>query len=85
MRQNNNITLNFNLKNFECKIINAGKELFYYENNNFYDLFPYQFKEILIHNFSDIILNTKENDTNSINKNNSKNYKKNIHRTSSFN
>ena len=76
VRQNNNITLDFNLKNFESKIINAGKDLFYYTNNNFYDLFPNQFKEILIRNFSDIILNSKENNTNSINKNNSKTNKK---------
>ena len=72
-RQNNNITLDFNLKTLECKVINAGKDLFYYINSNFYDLFPNQIKEILIQNFSDIILNSKENKKQ---KNTNKNYSK---------
>ena len=75
-RQNNNITLNLNLKTLECTIINAGKELFNYVNTNFYDLFPNQLKEILIQNFSDIILNSKENNNNSTHKNNLKHNKK---------
>ena len=76
LRQNNNITLNINLKTLECKIINAGKELFYYTNTNFYELFPNHFKEILIQYFSDIILNYKENNTTLTHKNNSKNSQK---------
>ena len=69
-RQNNNITLDFNLKTLECKIINAGKELFYYINTNFYDLFPIQIKEVLIQTFSEILLNSKEkNNLNNSNKN----------------
>ena len=75
-RQKNNITLNLNLKTIECKIINAGKELFYYINTNFYDLFPNQFKEALIHNFSDIILNSKDNSSKLACKNNLKHNKK---------
>ena len=60
IRQNNNITLNFNLKTIECKIIYAAKELFECVGNNFYDLFPNQLKEVLIQNFCDNILNFKE-------------------------
>jgi hypothetical protein len=75
-RQKNNITLNLNLKTIECKIINAGKELFYYINTNFYDLFPNQFKEALIHNFSDIILNSKDSSSKLACKNNLKHNKK---------
>ena len=75
-KQKNNITLNLNLKTIQCKIINAGKELFYYINTNFYDLFPNQFKETLIHNFSDIILNSKENNSKLACKNNFKHNKK---------
>ena len=75
-KQNNNITLDFNLKTIECKIINAGKDLFYYANSNFYDLFPNQIKEKLIQNFSDFILNSKENRNVKLgNKNISKNKK----------
>ena len=61
LRQDNNITLNMNLKTLECKIINSGKDLFYFINYNFYDLFPNQLKEILIQYFSDFILNAKDN------------------------
>ena len=75
-KQKNNITLNLNLKTIECKIINAGKELFYYINTNFYDLFPNQFKETLIQKFSDIILNSKENSSKLACKNNLKYNKK---------
>ena len=75
-RQNNNITLKFNLKTLECKILCAGKELFNYVNTNFYDLFPNQLKEILIQRFSDIILNFKENNFNLTQKQNIKHNKK---------
>ena len=57
MRQNNNITLNFNLKTIECKIVYAAKELFPYINHSFYELFPNQLKEVLIQHFCDNILN----------------------------
>ena len=59
-KNNNHIILDFNLKTIECKILNAGKELYYHINNNFYDLFPNQIKEILINNFCSAILNSKE-------------------------
>ena len=60
--QNNNIiNLNFNLKTIECKIIYAGKDLFYHTNTNFYDLFPNQIKENLIKNFFNNIINCREN------------------------
>ena len=68
-KENNNITLKFNLKTLECKIINAGKELFYYMNNNFYDLFPNQIKEILIQNFCDIILKAEHKQVKQVNRN----------------
>ena len=58
-KQNNSINLNFNLKTIDCKIIYAGKELFYSINSNFYDLFPNQIKQNLIQYFYDIILNSK--------------------------
>ena len=58
-KQNNSIDLNFNLKTVDCKIIYAGKELFYSINTNFYDLFPNQIKQNLIQYFYDIILNSK--------------------------
>ena len=45
LKQNNSITLNFNLKTIECKIIYAAKELFDYSNTDFYELFPNQIKE----------------------------------------
>ena len=57
-KQNNSINLNFNLKTVDCKIIYAGKELFYSINTNFYDLFPNQIKQKLIQYFYDIILNS---------------------------
>ena len=75
-RQNHNITLDFNLKTLECKIINAGKDLFYYANTNFYDLFPNQIKEILIQNFSDFIINSRENKNAKLVNKNSKQNKK---------
>ena len=60
VKQNNFIILNFNLKTFECKILNSGNELFDNINKNFYDLFPNQIKTELIQNFSRAILYTKE-------------------------
>ena len=77
-KQNNSITLTFNLKTIECHIIYAAKELFYYSNSNFYDLFPNQMKEVLIKNFRDIILNS--NKKNEYKKNYGKTSKKNIKR-----
>ena len=70
-KQNNNITLTFNLKTLECKIIYAAKELFDYTNTDFYELFPNQIKEQLIKIFFNIVLNSKENRK-------AKNYYKNI-------
>ena len=60
VKQNNYIILNFNLKTFECKIINAGIQLIDYINKNFYDLFPNQIKAKLIKDFSNEILYPKE-------------------------
>ena len=60
IKNNNHIILDFNLKTIECKILSAGKELNYHINNNFYDLFPNQIKEILINNFCSSVLNSKE-------------------------
>jgi len=60
-KQNNHIILNFNLRTNECRIIFAGNDLYYYVNNNFYDLFPTIMKEVLIYDFCKIILNYKEN------------------------
>ena len=59
-KQNNFIVLNFNLKTFECKILNSGNELFDNINKNFYDLFPNQIKTELIQNFSRAVLYPKE-------------------------
>ena len=75
-RQNNSITLKFNLKTIECKIIYAAKELFEFTNNNFYDLFPNQLKEILIQNFCESILNFKENELAKVSYKNTKQNKK---------
>jgi len=58
-KQNNSINLKFNLKTSDCRIIYAGKELFYSINTNFYDLFPNLIKQYLIQYFYDIILNSK--------------------------
>ena len=69
LRQNNCITLNFNLKTIECKIIYAAKDLFEYANKNFYDLFPNQIKDLLIHNFCENILNFKESQFSKASKN----------------
>ena len=77
-KESNNITLKFNLKTLECKIINAGKELFYYMNNNFYDLFPNQIKEILIQNFCDLILKAEHKQVKQVNKNSKQNNKQYI-------
>ena len=60
MKQNNFIILNFNLKTFECKILNSGYQLIDYINKNFYDLFPNQIKAKLIQDFNNAILNPKE-------------------------
>ena len=60
-KQNNSITLTFNLKTIECNILYAAKELFFYSNSNFYDFFPNQIKEVLIRNFHDVILNSNKN------------------------
>ena len=60
VKQNNYIILNFNLKTFECKILNAGIQLIDYINKNFYDLFPNQIKAKLIKDFSNEILYPKE-------------------------
>jgi len=38
--ENNMITLEFDIKDFNCKIIRAGKDLISYINFNLYDLFP---------------------------------------------
>jgi hypothetical protein len=60
-KQNNHIILNFNIRTNECKIIFAGNDLYYYVNSSFYDLFPNIMKEVLIYDFSNNILNYKEN------------------------
>ena len=39
-KNNNMITLEFDIIDFNCKIIRAGKDLFSYINFNLYDLFP---------------------------------------------
>ena len=59
-KQNNNIILNFNLKNIECKILSTGLDLIDYINKSFYDLFPNQIKEILIKNFRYEILDSNQ-------------------------
>ena len=59
-KQSNYIILNFNMKTFECKILNSGMQLIDYINKNFYDLFPNQIKAKLIQNFSNEILYPKE-------------------------
>ena len=82
LRQNNSITLNFNLKTIECKIIYAAKELFEYTNKDLYELFPNQLKEILIQKFCESILNYKDNKTiKQSYKNNKQNKKKYIELT----
>ena len=60
VKQSNYIILNFNMKTFECKLLNSGMQLIDYINKNFYDLFPNQIKAILIQNFSNEILYPKE-------------------------
>ena len=60
-KHTNFIILNFNLKSFECKILNSGAQLNDYINKNFYDLFPNQIKAKLISNFLKEILSPKDN------------------------
>ena len=43
-RNNKNISLKVNLKNFNCTILRAGKEFINYINTNLYNLFPNNFR-----------------------------------------
>ena len=53
--KNNNITLQFDLTDYNCKIIRAGKELFNCINFNLYDLFPFAFKKYQMNFFKNLI------------------------------
>ena len=59
-KHNNYIILSFNLKTFECTILNSGLQLINYINSNFYDIFPSQIKAKLIQDFINEILYPKE-------------------------
>ena len=50
-KNNNIITLEVDLINYNCKIIRAGKGLYFYINKNLYDLFPQMFKQHQINIF----------------------------------
>ena len=65
------ITLEINFKNFVAKIIRAGGEINKYENNNFFDLFPNIFKNNQIKIIKNILLHSNENQ-NTQQKNNKK-------------
>ena len=55
------ITLEINMKNFVAKIIRAGGDLNKFENNNFFDLFPSNFKNNQIKLIKNILLYSNEN------------------------
>ena len=79
MNKNNNIiSLAFNLTNKNCKILRAGKGLYPYINNNLFDLFPLIFKEYQINLFMSCILENFESNAKRGNK-------KNFLRSASFN
>ena len=59
---NNIITLEVDLINYNCKIIRAGKGLYTYINKNLYDLFPQIFKQHQINLFIHSIFNGFNND-----------------------
>ena len=61
-KNNNIITLEVDLINYNCKIIRAGKGLYYYINKNLYDLFPQMFKQHQINLFLNSIFTGFNND-----------------------
>ena len=61
-KNNNIITLEVDLINYNCKIIRAGKGLYCYVNNNLYDLFPQNFKQCQINIFLNSIFNGFNNE-----------------------
>ena len=69
-KNDNIISLSFNLNNQNCKIIRAGKDLYSYVNNNLFDIFPLIFKEYQIDNFISTILNNFNETLNKENNNN---------------
>ena len=76
-KNNNLITLEVDLINYNCKIIRAGKGLYSYINKNLYDLFPQIFKQHQINIFLNSIFNGFNNEEEIIeNDINNKNTKK---------
>ena len=61
-KNNNIITLEVDLINYNCKIIRAGKGLYSYINKNLYDLFPQIFKQYQINSFLNCIFNGFNNE-----------------------
>ena len=59
MSKNNRIiTLSINLINNNCKIIRAGKGLFQYKDNNFFELFPMAFRDYQVKYFLSKLLDS---------------------------
>ena len=56
-RNNNIITLEVDLMDYNCKIIRAGKGLYSYINKNLYDLFPIHFKQYQMNIFWNSLFN----------------------------
>ena len=75
-KNNNIITLEVDLINYNCKIIRAGKWLYLYINKNLYDLFPQIFKQHQINAFLHAIFTGFNNEEEKNNENDDK--KKNI-------
>ena len=73
-KNNNIITLEMDLIDYNCKIIRAGKGLYSYINKNLYDLFPNIFKKYQINIFLNSIFTgfNNEQDKEEENENNTK-------------
>ena len=61
-RNNNIITLEVDLMDYNCKIIRAGKGLYSHINKNLYDLFPIHFKQYQMNIFWNSIFNGFNNE-----------------------
>ena len=57
-KNNRIITLSINLINNNCKIIRAGKGLFKYKDNNFFELFPMTFRDYQVKYFLSKLLDS---------------------------
>ena len=61
-KNNKQITLEINISSFYVKIIRAGGEINKYENNNFFNFFPSNFKNKQINEMKNILFYSNEDD-----------------------